>query len=582
MTLLDLWTHLWQSTLFAALVALLTLAFRHHGARWRYRLWLAASIKFLVPFSVLVDLGSRFGLHAVHRAAAPVISFFAEGIGRPLLPPALHPAAALPSPAPVSSVPALVLALWLCGCAAVLFRWGLSWRRVQAAVRAATAVTEGREHRALRSIEQLAGLRRPVKLLSSAGQLEPGVFGIFRPKLMWPAGMSERLAGAQLEAILAHEVCHVRRRDNLASAAHMAVEAIFWFHPLVWWLGARLVAERENACDEEVLRLGSEPHVYAEGILKTCRFCLESPLVCMAGVTGADLKQRIERIMTQRIGQGLDRGRKLLLAIAGLAALAVPVVFGMLHPPAVRAQSQPAARPSFEVASIKPDNSGDRRVRFQLTPGGRMVMTNASPKMLIMMAYNLKPDELKGGPNWIDSVRYDITAKASRPASGDQMKEMVQSLLEDRFQLKFHHETKEMPIYALVVGKHGPKLKASEVSGERKSMFRVGRGEMNLDGANMPALANALSNLVGRTVLDRTGLSGTYDIRMQWTPDVGEAPMMKGPPGAPPAGSGEQAPESGGPSIFTAIQEQLGLRLEAQKGPVQVMVIDHIEKASAN
>lgn len=116
---------------------------------------------------------------------------------------------------------------------------------------------------------------------------EPGVFGVRRPVLLLPAGITDRLTPPQLKAIVAHELCHMRRRDNLGTAIHMGVEALFWFHPLVWWLGARLMEEREHACDEEVLLTGSEPQAYAEGILKICELYLESPLPCVPGVTGA-------------------------------------------------------------------------------------------------------------------------------------------------------------------------------------------------------------------------------------------------------------------------------------------------------
>src|SRR5207244_2245760 len=133
-----------------------------------------------------------------------------------------------------------------------------------------------------------------VEVRSSPGLLEPGVVGLFRPILLLPAGIVERLTPRQLEAVLAHEMCHVRRRDNSTSAIHMIVEAVFWFHPLVWWIGARLVEERERACDESVLSLGSEPHEYAEAILNVCKIYLESPLRCVSGVTGADLKKRIQ------------------------------------------------------------------------------------------------------------------------------------------------------------------------------------------------------------------------------------------------------------------------------------------------
>src|SRR5256885_13517423 len=139
--------------------------------------------------------------------------------------------------------------------------------------------------------------------------------------------------------------------------SHMVVEAIFWFHPLVWWLGARLVEERERACDEEVLESGSDRHVYAESILKICEFCVESPLDCVSGVTGADLKKRIVRIMNEAVARRLDFRRKLLLGAFALVAVAAPVVFGLLQATQVRAQAQNAVgiAPGFDTVAIKPN-----------------------------------------------------------------------------------------------------------------------------------------------------------------------------------------------------------------------------------
>src|ERR1019366_6980863 len=143
-------------------------------------------------------------------------------------------------------------------------------------------------------------LRLPIRVMSSTARLEPGVVGIFKPVLLLPEGIAEHLTPPQLEAILAHELRHVQRRDNLTAAIHMLVETLFWFHPAVWWIRARLIEEREQACDEGVLLLGSEPRVYAESILKVCEFYLSTPLACVSGVTGADLKKRIEAIMSNR------------------------------------------------------------------------------------------------------------------------------------------------------------------------------------------------------------------------------------------------------------------------------------------
>ena len=169
-----------------------------------------------------------------------------------------------------------------------------------------------------------------------------------------PRVSSERLTPSQLEAVLAHELCHVRRRDNLFASIHMIVEAVFWFHPLVWWIGARLVEERERACDEDVLSLGNQPRIYADAILNVCKLYVESPLVCVSGVTGSDIKRRIEAIMTNRRVQTLNRAKKILLATAGFAALVGPVVIGVVigigHVPAIHAQSAVALPSLVQVA----------------------------------------------------------------------------------------------------------------------------------------------------------------------------------------------------------------------------------------
>jgi bla regulator protein BlaR1 len=558
-------THLLQSTLFASVAGLLTLLLKKNHARARYWLWLAASLKFLVPFSVLVDLGSRFGWPTARPMMRRMIVMVEE-----TRVPGGSMMVNLGAPQSTHTIwPALLLTLWACGCVAVLLFWWLRWRRVTAVARAAMPLTEGREFEILRRLQ-----RKHISVRSSEASLEPGIFGIFRPVLLLPAGIAERLDDAQLEAIIAHELCHVRRRDNLAAAVHMLIEAVFWFHPLVWWLGARLVEERERACDEEVLRLGSQPDVYAESILKVCRFYLESPLVCVSGITGADLKRRIERIMTQQVGYGLSLGRKLLLGAAALTSFAVPVTIGLLNAPPTRAQTPAGAKASFEVASIKLNKSGARGGQFSTEPGG-ITATNMPLKTFIKAAYGVQDYQLSGGPGWIDSERYDIAAKAEGAVLDNTLLLMLRALLEDRFKLTLHREKKELPGYALVIGKSG--LKIHEAQHESESWIRFGRGSLTARAVSMSRLADTLASRLGRPVVDSTGIKGVFDLELKWTRDESEPKGPKESMEPLPADEG-----AGGPTIFTALQEQLGLKLEARKAPVEILIIDHIEKPSEN
>ncbi len=644
--------HLWQSTAFALIAALLTLALRKNQARARYWLWLAASLKFLVPFSLLVVIGSHLarpnaelhsapagGLYAAVQEVATVSDFLTVGLSQK---PTANPQAVVRSYLLIHLIPVMLGIVWLGGLVVVLFIWIARWRRIDVALRGAMPLREGREVESLRRLERIAGIRKPLELLLSRAHLEPGIFGILRPVLVWPEGISEHLADAQLDAVLAHEVWHVRRRDNLAAAMHMAVEAVFWFHPLVWWLGGRLVEERERACDEAVLQLGNQPRAYAESILKTCEFCVGSPLSCVSGVTGADLKKRIVRIMTQRGSRRLDLRRKLLLGVVGFLAVVVPIAFGLSRPSAglrsaPASEDTAASAPKFEVASIKPAKPGAHGRLFEIPPG-RFIATNFTAKMLIGLAYSykqpglaLRDDQILGGPKWINSESFDINAKVEDslvreeeekklPSDqwGDQIKLMVQSMLTERFKLKVTHETKELPVYVLVVAKHGPKLTKSTVpplgplgakppapGARRGTMISIGRGQLTGVGMSVDELASALSHMPGiggREIVNQTGLEGRYDVTLKWTPE-GPRPMFggPGPGGAPGPGEsavagqaggtgGNQQPTAGttpasdssGPSIFTAIQQQLGLRLKPGKAPVGMIVIDHIEQPTPN
>lgn len=594
--------HIWQSTLFGAVAGLLALVLRQNHARVRYWLWLAASVKFLVPFTLLVTIGSHFGWHKTY-VYAPV-PFPIERIG-PVFAPVITASVVAPVKSnPFGLIPVLVLAIWLCGCAAVLIVWLLRWRRVSGIIRAAEPLTDGRE------VETLRRLRTPIHIVSSNAALEPGVFGIWRSILFWPSGISDRLSDAQLDAILAHESAHIHRRDNLTAAIHMLVEALFWFHPLVWWIGVRMVEERENACDQAVLGLQSQPHAYAEGILKVCEYCLEAPLLCVSGVSGADLKKRIQAIMAHRVALDLGWPRKLLLAIAGIAAVALPIGIGLVNAPPGLSQTQSnistaAPLPQFEVASIKPAASDQRGIFIRPGANGGLNVNNVPLKELIVIAWSIQPFQLSGGPPWIESARYDISAKPEHKSERDQVLLMLQSLLADRFQLKIHHETKELPVYALVLankdGKLGPQLTESKESScpefdpakpppppdpGKPPTLRCGGMMMGPDRVTAMAvevaqLVAVLARTLGRTIVDKTGLTGKYDLQAQWTPDQAQL-LQAFPGGGPPPGMPAPQFDPNGPSIFTALQEQLGLKLESQKGPVDVIVIDHVERPSEN
>jgi uncharacterized protein (TIGR03435 family) len=419
--------------------------------------------------------------------------------------------------------------------------------------------------------------------MSSPTLLEPGVFGIHNPVLLLPKGIEDRLSPAQLQAILAHELCHIRRRDNLTAAIHMAVEAVFWFHPLAWFIGARLVEERERACDEEVLRAGNEAQTYAEGILQICKFYLESPVACMSGVTGADLKKRIADITTQPVAHNLGLGRKLLLAAAGLAAVAGPVAIGLVNAPQSRAQSQAGAAtlPAFEVASVKQNKSAQRGYSLPPAKNGKFTARNISLKLLMTEAYHVPEFQISGGPDWLDSYRYDVDAKAQGNAPTDQTRMMLQRLLAERFKLSAHSEYKDLPLYKLTVAKNGSKLQPAKVAGCDSVAspsplcggFRVYmRSQITGETVSVGQFVDILTLVLGRPVVDKTGLNGYFDLKLQWTP---ENQVME---------PGQEAHEDAtpGPTVFSAIQEQLGLKLDASRGPVKIVVIDHAEKASEN
>ena len=248
------------------------------------------------------------------------------------------------------------------------------------------------------------------------------------------------------------------------------------------------------------------------------------------------------------------------------------IVFGLMSAMAVlpAASQTPAQKPSFELASVKPNKSAQPRVAVPVAflPGGRFTAKNASLVDVIVQVYPTRRIQMQGGPDWIDSETFDIVAKAYDPdaVGRDQMRQMVQALLEDRFQLRLHVEKKEMSIYALVVGKDPPKLQEPK-EGEATGVVRGERGQMTFTRMSIVGLVNTMANIVRTSVEDSTGLKGFYDFTLD------------------PFQFSNGVPRDNyefGNAVLSAVQEQLGFKIEKRKELLDITVIDHAERPSEN
>lgn len=252
-------------------------------------------------------------------------------------------------------------------------------------------------------------------------------------------------------------------------------------------------------------------------------------------------------------------------------------------PPPVRMAAN--ADPAFEVATIKPSDPA-RPGKIMTVRGQDVITINTTLNDLITMAYNLHVRQITGGPSWLDSDKYDVTGKPDVPGqpSVAQIKIMLQKLIADRFQLKFHREKKELSVYAIGVAKAGAKVSKSQADPNGlPGLFFGGGGpeggmSFNVRNATMAEVASTLQgNILDRPVVDQTGLAGKYDFIVKFTPDPGQMAGF-GQGGPPPASTNPDAP----PDLFAAFQQQLGLKIDTSRAPVDVMVIDKVEKPSAN
>lgn len=392
--------HLWQSTWFALAACALAVLMRKDAAKVRYWIWFAASLKFVIPFSLLTLLGSQFVVQARDEHAL-----------LPLVKDVVAPLTATIELEPIETNSGrLLIVLWALGSAVILVRWCVHWLRARALVASSVPCAS------------YAG----VPLHRSTAILEPCVVGIREPVLLVPANLGAALSRQQFDAVIAHELWHVRRHDNLTASIHQVILALFWFHPLVWWIGGQLLATREHACDEGAIEEGSERSTYAQALLRVCEHSVQSRLTCVARAVGGDLKMRIRSIMAQRSLPRWWLARRTLLATMLIVCAAVPVAAGVTVVSLAKIHVAAGAR-SIRVA----DGSGPS---FINADGDHVYARNVSLRELIGRSHGLHARDVMGRYDWLDQPRYDIDLRSANGTTDPRR--LVADLLREQFNIE--------------------------------------------------------------------------------------------------------------------------------------------------
>lgn len=537
----------------------------------------------------------------------------------------------------------LIPLLWFAGAAALLTRFAINLRELYRLRKASDAVTD------TRLLANVARFGRHVRVRRNDAISAPVTWGIVRPVILVPAGFEELPADSR-DAVIGHELAHVQAHDFPMRVLAEIARALIWFQPLMWIVWRRLREEQELACDNCVLAAGGKPSAYAKLLLNwDARRGMDS-LIAVGIAHQSCLKRRLYALLDPDLRRDTVASAgvagALFLALAAalpLAAIsfteAISVPSAPAHarqsappallrppaqlaqaqtadspvePPAAQATAQPATRPRFDVVSIKPcklgvTSGGPVLIGAGSSPGrlriGCGILADTDNIGLIQVAYNryasgrltsMKVIPIEGGPDWIHSERYEINAKSDGHPSILMMEgPMMQTILEDRFKLRLHRETRQGPVYELALGKGSPKLKPLQdgsctpvVVGSPLPLLQDGqrlcrnivspRGSVDIEGGTLSMLAAQLGMVLDRPVIDKTGITSYFEIHLVFSPEDSAAPrLVPADPGAPAAVTVPDAPR-----IFQAIQEQLGLRLVPAKGPVDVLVIDHIERPS--
>ena len=493
----------------------------------------------------------------------------------------------------------VLLIVWIIGVAIVLARMIADMLWVRRVRRQARPWSRGQA--IVANISGSSSIRRRIRILLDDTAAGPITCGVLRPAIVLPGEACEWNAEELRRAVI-HELEHVRRADLLMFCVARMVCALYWFHPLVWVSWRQLRLEAERACDDAVLR-GFEPVEYADQLVTLAERLVSRRIETVPAMADrTDLAVRISAVLDPQ----QRRGRAGLRLVAFVSMVAMLVVAAVSSLRAVPQSSNPldsASHARFEVASIKPTK---QCAAYGGSPTPGRVSTCGALSFMIQGAYDVYTKgrgfnprvmtvswtaNIEGAPDWLQSELYQIEAKAAgNPPQIVMNGPMMQALLEDRLKLKTHLETRNVPVYELTAVRGGPKLQRSETdcvpldpmkppAGETLpgqtspklcGGFAAGKGTLDFSEMTISDFAQYLGrNIVRRPIIDKVGMAGRFNFHLQFAPDE-NTPLLR------------RSDEVTGPSIFTAMQEQLGLKLDPATGPHEFLVIDSVERPSEN
>ena len=455
--------------------------------------------------------------------------------------------------------------LWLAGAMILWLRLLLTWMAAGRMTFRQVQPAPSEWQLSLNRLRARIQVTRRVRLLVSSLIQGPVVIGWLRPVILVPVSALAGVPCEHMEALLAHELAHIRRHDYLINILQSVAEATLFYHPAVWWISRHIRMERENCCDDVAVSVTGDPLVYVLALtdLESRRFARIAPALA---ASGGSLKDRIARLLGAN-------------SPAPVPGTLVAVLILLLTAWVVFSQTLPTAK--FEAATIKQHLADGRQGVDFMTQPGRLHVVNNPVDNLIGNAYN--NHKLIGAPEWVESDRYDLEATASGSPNREQMMQMLQVLLADRFRLKIHPEQREETVYHLVVARGGLRMeKKTNENCVRADRTHPGEAPSNPCGNNIIrrkgnhlewiVTNNDMQHMVGalgvngHPVIDKTGVTGTFDLHVEFAATQPDSDASIDP---------------SVPSIFAAL-DQLGLKLEPAKGMVDVLVIDHIERPTPN